>query len=245
MEQLNNIQKQISQLPEGKLICSRNEKRYKWYRSDGKEKTYIPKSNRALAEQLAIKKYLLLKKEEIAQKISAFDLYLLQYPQSMEKSEQLLMSSGYAELLAPFFTSLSEELSVWATAEYEHNSSYMDQLLHKTVSGNMVRSKSEAMIDMVLYSNRIPFRYECALSLEGITIFPDFTIRHPKTGQFFYWEHFGKMDNPAYYKNVYSKLQLYNSNGIVPSINLITTYETKDNPLSSEIIEKLVNHYFM
>ena len=240
------MQKQISQLPQGKLICSRNESRYKWYQSDGRKRCYIPNANRSLAEQLAVKKYLLLKLEEINQKIVAMDFYLNHYPRNIGKAERLLAeSSEYSELLGSFFTPLSEELFIWAAAEYERNPSHVNQLVHKTVSGNMVRSKSEAMIDMFLYSNRIPFRYECALRLEEITLFPDFTIRHPKTGDFFYWEHFGRMDDPAYYKNVYSKLHLYNSNNIVPSLNLITTFETKDNPLSSEIIEKTIEHYFL
>ena len=53
------------------------------------------------------------------------------------------------------------------------------------------------------------------------------------------------MDNPNYSKKVVSKLQLYISNGIIPSIQLITTYETKENPLSSEVVEKIVEHYFL
>lgn len=98
---------------------------------------------------------------------------------------------------------------------------------------------------MFLYKYKIPFRYECILQLDDIFIFPDFTIRHPETGEVFYWEHFGMMDNPNYSKKVLSKLQLYISNGIIPSIQLITTYETKENPLSSEVVEKIVEHYFL
>lgn len=101
------------------------------------------------------------------------------------------------------------------------------------------------MIDMLLHTNKIPFRYECALQLGELTIYPDFTIRHPKTGQIYYWEHFGMMDHPAYSINVASKLDLYISHGIIPSIHLITTYETKDNPLSFEVISKLISHYFL
>ena len=81
--------------------------------------------------------------------------------------------------------------------------------------------------------------------LDGIMIYPDFTIRHPKTGETFYWEHFSLMDNPTYSKNACSKLQHYISSGIIPSIQLITTYETKDNPLSAEKVEKIVEEYFL
>lgn len=112
-------------------------------------------------------------------------------------------------------------------------------------NGHLLRSKSESIIDTFLYLNKIPFRYECALCLKESTIFPDFTIRHPKTGQTYYWEHFGLMDNPNYYKNAYSKLQFYTSCGIVPSIQLIATFETKNHPLNSELVEKIVTHYFL
>ena len=88
------------------------------------------------------------------------------------------------------------------------------------------------------------FRYECALQLDQIIIYPDFTIKHPRTSELFYWEHFGLMDNPSYAQNVPNKLRTYISNGIIPGINLITTYETQANPLSVEAIQKLVEYYF-
>lgn len=130
-------------------------------------------------------------------------------------------------------------------APYDSNPKYPEQLTLKTSSGHFVRSKSEALIDMALFTHRIPFRYECALILGNDTFYPDFTIRHPKTGKTYYWEHFGLMDVPAYCKNVSSKLQHYSLNGIIPSIHLITTYETKENPLSPEVIEKIIEHYFL
>jgi len=52
------------------------------------------------------------------------------------------------------------------------------------------------------------------------------------------------MDDEEYARNAYAKLQKLNSFGIIPSINLIVTYETKENPLSPEMIEKIVEYYF-
>ena len=98
---------------------------------------------------------------------------------------------------------------------------------------------------MALTQNNIPFRYECALQLGETTIYPDFTIRHPRTGETYYWEHFGMMDNPAYRKSASLKLQNYISNGIIPTIQLITTYETKEKQLDLDIIEKIVKEYFL
>ena len=75
-------------------------------------------------------------------------------------------------------------------------------------------------------------------------MYPDFTIKHPKTGKIYYWEHFGRMDDPKYAQNAISKLESYIKNGIIPDIDLISTYETKEHPLDYEMIEKIVKEYF-
>ena len=77
-----------------------------------------------------------------------------------------------------------------------------------------------------------------------MTLYPDFTIRHPKTGQFYYWEHFGLMDDDAYAQNCFFKLQTYQRHKIIPQVQLITTYETKQTPLDSSLVCLLIQHYF-
>lgn len=244
-KQISSIKEQLKLLPPGKLVCSQNGEYQKWYQSDGHKKIYIPKANKQLAEQLARKKYLSLLLEDLKNEKKAIQFYL-RHSSFHGKCERLLTDdSEYKNLLTPYFSPLSEELSTWSKTEYESNPNYQEQLVHKGSSGIFVRSKSESMIDMVLYIHKIPFRYECALTLGETTLYPDFTIRHPKTGEIFYWEHFGLMDNPTYSKNAYAKLQLYTNHGIIPSIHLITTYETKEHPLTAENIEKIVKNYFL
>jgi len=163
----------------------------------------------------------------------------------VSKSEKMLTDMPeYRELLLPYFRPLSEDLENWMNEPYERNMKYPEQLTQKASSNKYVRSKSEVLIDMVLTQNNIPFRYECALQLGEITLYPDFTIRHPKTGELFYWEHFGMMDSLSYRKNAGFKLQNYILNGIFPTVQLITTYETKENQLDLEVIEKIVSQYF-
>ena len=245
-QQISQLKKQLLSLPTGKLICTRNQNRYKWYQSDGHKCTYIPKKNRQLAEKLAIKKYLSLSLEDAISEKRAIQYYLNHHHSDVGKADSLLIEdSEFKTLLAPYFTPLSKELSAWVHSDYPHNLKYPEQLIHKSISRNTLRSKSEAMIDMLLYTNKIPFRYECELQLSDITLYPDFTIRHPYTGQIFYWEHFGMMDHLTYAGNVASKLDIYISHKIIPSIQLITTYETKEHPLSIDVISKLIEHYFL
>ena len=243
--EIKELQSKLKQFPDGKLFCTKNRQYFKWYTTDGKHQTYLPKKMRPLAEKLAAKKYLSLLLEDFIHEKKAIEFYLRHHSKIRQADHMLLDCPEYKKLIAPYFTPKSQELLEWAIQPFETNPKYPEQLIHKTVSGKMVRSKSEVIIDMLLHTHKIPFRYEAPLHLDTITIYPDFTIRHPETGEFFYWEHFGLADQPEYRQNMLSKLDLYTSHGIIPNINLITTYETKNHPLSMEFVQKTVEYYFL
>jgi len=245
-QKINSLQEELQNYPAGHLVCCHQGTRCKWYHSDGHTRTYIPKTNRSHAEQLAVKKYLECLLKDLSSEYDALRSYLKKQQSAPSQSDKLLNEiPAYSELLSPYFKPISQDLQEWQDAPYEKNPNHPEHLIHKASGRRMVRSKSEAMIDMILYSHRIPFRYECALYLDGHPLYPDFTIRHPHTGKIYYWEHFGLMDDPFYAKSAASKLQLYISHEIIPSIQLITTYETKEHPLSIEVIQKTVEHYFL
>ena len=244
-QEIESIDSQLKSLPEGKLICTKNGSKFKWLRRLKDELTTIPRKKRHLAEQLAKKKYLLARREELVQECTAIDFYIRHHREVKPSQQMLSPDSRYYELLAPQFSLLSQELSDWASSPYEKNTNYPEHLIHKTSSGNIVRSKSEALIDLSLFLHQIPFRYECPLQLGDIIIHPDFTIRHPVNGKTYYWEHMGQVDNPSYSKKVGNKIQTYIDHGIYPSIQLILTYETIDNPLTSDVIEEIIKKYFL
>lgn len=101
------------------------------------------------------------------------------------------------------------------------------------------------IIDMMLYRYEIPFRYEEKIMLDnGMCIYPDFTVRHPITGKRVYWEHFGLMDDQEYRNNACKKIRLYCDNGIIPSIDLIATFETAEHPLDVERVEAIIKEFF-
>ncbi len=244
-EKIHQLQQKIAELPEGKLICTHGKDGFRWYNSDGHHRTYISKKKRRYAEQLALKKYWMLAVEELEQEKRALGFYLRHHSSSPQKTEQLLMDPAYQELLKSHIRPTAVEDRQWMDVPYERNLNYPEHRIHKTVSGEWVRSKSESLLVFFLHTHHIPYRYECALHLGETTIYPDFTIRHPNTGKIYYWEHFGRMDDPNYAKAAGAKLQLYISHGIIPSIQLITTYETKDSPLDIATVEKIIQHYFV
>lgn len=243
--QIMNMKREMKKLPVGTLRCERNGRYVKWfYHHDGIVE-YIPKKNKNLAEQLAIRKYKEMRICEMQTELNAIDAFFkIRNKTSVDSSQLLNDDSCYKSLLTPYFMTQDEVVKKWVNEPYEKNTLHPENLIHKSVAGIMVRSKSEALIVSALYQNNIPFRYECPLHLGVYTIYPDFTILHPKTKKIYYYEHFGMMDNQEYIRATNKKMQIYFENGINPSNNLIMTFESSSNPLDYEVVDEIIRFYF-
>lgn len=238
------LEKELERMPKGYLRCERNGNYTKWfYYHDGIQE-YVPKKRKDLAERLAMRKYKEMQLEEFRTELQAIEMYI-KCKQKSPCAENLLRDESlYKPLLMPYFMRHDEEISKWVNAPYIRNAAYPEKLIHKSVAGIMVRSKSEALIVSSLVKNHIPFRYECPLYLNDHVLYPDFTILHPKTKKIYYWEHFGKMDVPDYIRITNAKINTYFMNGINPSNNLVMTFESSANPLDYEIVDETIRLYF-
>ncbi len=244
-KQISFCEGKLKSLPDGELLCTRNGKYTKWYMKNGSYPIYIPKTKQNLAKQLAYKKFIEMRLQElqiIYKKLSEAQQMLLEKPQA---EELLLTSSPYSKLLQSYISPQNEIIEKWLQESYQTNPYHTENLIHQTFAGHKVRSKSEVMIANLLFENQIPYRYESAVVLDLKTYYPDFTICHPKTGGIFYWEHFGKMDDIQYRSNVYRKLEQYARHDIIPTMNLITTYETEKFPSDSVKFKRIIEEYFL
>lgn len=239
------IETKIATLPAGSLICGGTKEQPRPYHHIDSAKIYISQKNIHLAENLAIKKYFTARLRDFRRKLKGINYYLKTNNPSLDTAPRLLKEdSKYSKLLAPLFKHKTEELAEWAATPYPKYSKYPQQLKYETVNGLRARSKSEAMIAMFLWEYKLPFRYEDELTLGNITIHPDFTIRHPETGAFYYYKHFGRIELEEYRKTMYWKLKLYMEHGILPPGQLIITWETKEQPLcASDILYQLEQHF--
>jgi hypothetical protein len=124
---------------------------------------------------------------------------------------------------------------------------FEENLIHRTVRGEMVRSKSEVIIADRLSALKVEYIYEHPLTLNEVTKYPDFTIEDVESGRTFYWEHCGMLHVPSYRHRWEQKLDWYRSNGIFPydegdgdNGTLIVTRESARGGISSQDIERLI-----
>lgn len=255
-KEVRELQTRLEKAPKGSLRCHKNGKTFRWYfidetdhRAKGKnaKRKYISKkTGRPLAEKLARKAYDKRKLVSCTKELTALKRYL-NYSNSEMMPEQRYLSenSGFRELLISDMTLMNRELEEWKAADYPRNPFYQESLQVCSSDGTMVRSKSEALIASGLASDGIPYRYECALELEGQTLYPDFTIRHPFTGKVFIWEHFGMVDQEEYLERTLKKLRVYLRNGFIPDNNFIMTFETRQVPLGYDAVFRVIQDYFL
>lgn len=108
--------------------------------------------------------------------------------------------------------------------------------LYQTLSGDMVRSKSEVIIANILYERQIPFQYEAPLVVDGQCYSPDFTISW--AGKTYYWEHLGLLEQEQYQGDWRAKETMYKAH--FPDA-LITTVESST---LSRTAERIVADHF-
>ncbi len=116
---------------------------------------------------------------------------------------------------------------------------FEENLIHKTIRGEMVRSKSEVIVANVLDKLKMEYTYEERLNVNGKTYIPDFTLR--SKGKTAYLEHLGMLGNKSYEKGWEKKKAKYESVGISETHgNLIITEDGLDGSLDTTLIERKV-----
>jgi hypothetical protein len=121
---------------------------------------------------------------------------------------------------------------------------YDENLIHRTIRGDLVRSKSEVIIANMLHDAGIAYEYEKTLDLgeDGLKS-PDFTMEDAESGTLFYWEHCGMMSNDQYRKRWEEKKAVYEKHGIIEGENLIVSYDDDNGSIDSIAIKALIEKY--
>lgn len=231
----------LKELPEGHLmkrsdgrvfqVINQNEKRVQRRLREGDEH---------LIQQLKYKKYAqkalpLLQKwivniDRLLKDVSLYD------PMQIEQE----LKACYRGLKGlPVFLEGDVDPEEWE--QQVHPRMFEDGLIYPSQGGLMTRSKSEALIASKYESLGWKFQYEPVIELKsGRTARPDFAVMHPYKRKVIYHEHFGIMDDPEYATKSLNKLSDYAIAGVNLNDNLIITQETKQKPLTYQMVDEAV-----
>lgn len=155
------------------------------------------------------------------------------------------MADGRKVLIEPIIETDEHYLEGWKKEQYKPMPFYDDTEFY-TGNGVRVRSKSELIIANLLEQYAVPYQYEKPMILKGMgQVRPDFTCLRIQQKKEVLWEHFGMMDQGMYANKNVEKIGIYHQNGYYIGDNLIMTFETSQNPISSKQIRNMIEHYLL
>ena len=211
-------------------------------------RTYISRKDVNLAGELAKKGYFLKIKPIIEKQLNALKRFSEEYRSREIDYEYDRLSEVRRALVNPIQRSTKSIMECWNNEVYEPNNKYPENMRYETDNGELVRSKSELIIANALAREKehLLYKYERPIKLVingAEQIFhPDFTVLNIHTGKISYWEHAGKMDDSFYANDFVAKMNIYQTNRIIPGKNLLITYETRENPLSMQNVRCCIGY---
>lgn len=244
------LEKEQGYLPDGYLnIRTYNDKSYyTWQIPKGgrRKKTFrkgITKDKEQI-NKLVRKRYLDNAIIRINKDIRMLEALLTQYKEVDEGSVMKEYIQRHPDLKEGLrYGNMSDE--EWMANYRKPVDFYEDGLKSTSSSGSRMRSKGELIIASRLEFFGIPYRYEAKIPHPDVTRVPDFTIRRPRDGKIFYWEHLGRTTDMRYLEENICKLREYADIGITPWDNLIITYDQDDGGIDVKRIDAIIKGWLL
>ena len=243
---INQLKELYKSLPEGYLkLDKRCNSVYYSKRSPvkGRKEKYISIKDETSIRQLANKKYIDIVLPKLEKNLAAAEMFADNHSGFEEMEMAELIPDEIQKYNDNLIVVRKRFISNWIADTYERNPAFPENLIHSTLHGEFVRSKSEVIIADRLFSSEVPYKPEPALQLKYRKVYPDFIMLNTRTLKEFYWEHFGMMDNPDYAADATRKIKEYEDSGFFAGKNIIYTFETSDVPLSSVQVQALIDLY--
>ncbi len=150
---------------------------------------------------------------------------------------------AYRQMPLDSFHLSETDFSGWGISSYERNLKYPENLVHRTLKGDFVRSKSEAIISNLLFTKEIEYRYEELITIHGKSISPDFRIAVKSENRIKLLEHFGMIGNPNYLEDAMWKIKFYLENGLKPWEDVIFTFEDIHGNINTQLIDEILESF--
>ena len=146
------------------------------------------------------------------------------------------LQSPYRQFIISHLEKEYEWIINWYLSDFKQNTDHPENLQFPVKLGFKVRSKSEVLEANRLYEEGILFHYEELVLLSGEESYPYFYIPITIIEKYI-WEHYGAMDKEGYFHRTRGRILKNLDNQWFPGINMITTYETRQHPLTEEQVD--------
>ena len=243
---LQLAEKGLKHVPEGTVTLKKHNNQVQFYHRKNptdKNGIYLPVKDKDTGLALVQKSYLQKIRQAAEKQLRIIEYFLNNYDPDVIMKIYNSTGDLRKKFINPVIAPDDVYIQDWLSTEYEHNSFAPNTMEYYTLKNERVRSKSEVSIADALTRYNIPYRYECPITINNTTIYPDFTILRIRDRSVIFWEHMGLLEDRDYRKNQYKKMRLYESAGIFTGERLITTFEAENFPLNKKIIERQIEHY--
>lgn len=245
---LSQIERLKQKEPEGRLRLSIKKNHIEYYHVADKRQTrgkYLGKNEYELVKNLAQKDYMSKLEKNLMEEHTVLERILAFYANEAAEEVYCNLTKERQKLVEPLFMSDDEYARRWLAESFESNPFHPEELIYETDRGEYVRTKTERDIANIYYGLGIPYRYECALTLnDGRVKYPDFTLLDVKCRKIYYHEHLGLLDKEEYRIENLQKIDKYRESGICTGNNLIITHDTKYSPINLKQIRKMLMQIF-
>ena len=242
---IESCQKYLSGCPDGRLRIKRQDKWLSYYLvTDNKNKLGTIIKDNSSIKALAQKSYLQDLVKSAQSELKALQPLIKRYEDATFEDVYPALSQDRKDLIQPYITPDDEYIEQWINKPYTPKGFKEGTPVYMTMKGDRVRSKSEQIIADRLYTNNIPYKYECPIRIDDMIYHPDFTILRMRDRKILYYEHCGRMDNANYANDMVTRFNNYHLNGITLGDNLFATFESSINPLDVRIVDKLIREQF-
>lgn len=246
------VDNRLIDVPEGNLRITSNGKRPQFMhcsdcvdqKHSRRQGVYIKQDNQELALRLAQKSYDQKIQKLVDRRLKQLEKLAKEYEDNEIEEIYNKLHPIRKTLINPVETPWEQRLAEWMNTPYvgKEFKSGVPEIYSK--KGERVRSKSEKILADTFYDLGIEYKYECPLKLKGYgVVYPDFTFLRKRDGKEIYWEHDGRMDDPAYAEKAIRKINSYVANGIFPGEQLIISYESFGVVISDKIIKQMIAKY--
>jgi len=214
---IKNVNRRLSVMPEGRVKIRNRRGKYSISVITGGKKlnAEYKETYKSLAssdtQRYATKLYLEELLTSLESELSALNTFLQNY--NPRKKYEVLSDfpTSIRDLINQPLVSPEELSRAWANVTYATNPmAYDERYEYYTNRGERVRSRAELFIADMLFQLGIPYRYEMLYIANGHNYYPDFTLMNPFTGELFFVEYFGLMDDDDYRQNSFAKIKEYN-----------------------------------